>query len=188
MARRLLDDAGLQNVTVELGQGNLSDHYDPRSGVIRLSPDVYNSSSLAALGVAAHETGHAIQHGDGYFPLSFRNNIFPVANIGSRMAFPLFFIGYIFSGPGGVGGIGVLMGVGILFFAFTLLFQLVTLPVELDASSRAIALLENGGYITQDEVGPAKQVLNAAALTYMAAAAMALSQLIRLLVLRDRRS
>jgi hypothetical protein len=187
VARRLLNNASLENVAVEKGRGNLTDHYDPRDSTIRLSPDVYESSSLAALGIAAHETGHAIQHGDGYFPLSFRNNIFPVANIGSRMAFPLFFIGFIFAGAEGA-GLGFLMDVGILFFAFAVVFQLVTLPVEFNASSRAVGLLENSGYITREEVGPTRQVLNAAALTYIAAVAVALSQLIRLLILRNRRN
>ncbi len=183
VARRLLDDAGLADVAVEMGRGNLTDHYDPRGRLIRLSPDVYRSTSLAALGIAAHETGHAIQHGDGYIPLSFRNNIFPVANIGSRMAMPLFFVGFFFSQA----GMNWLMDVGILFFAFTVVFQLVTLPVEYNASNRAMALLEGAGYLTGEEVGPTRQVLNAAALTYLAAAAVALTQLLRLLVLRNRR-
>jgi hypothetical protein len=181
VARRLLDDAGLTDVAVEMGRGNLTDHYDPRDRVIRLSPDVYRSSSLAALGIAAHETGHAIQHDDAYIPLSFRNNIFPVANIGSRMAFPLFFIGLIFA------QFSLLMDIGILFFAFAVVFQLVTLPVEFNASSRAVALLEGSGYLTQEEIGPTRQVLNAAALTYIAAAAVAISQLLRLLIVRGNR-
>ena len=181
-ARRLLDAAGLNNITVEQGHGHLTDHYDPRSGVIRLSPGVYQSSSLAALGIAAHEAGHAIQHGEGYMPLAFRNNIFPVANIGSRMAVPLFFIGFFF------GGARLLMDVGILFFSFAVIFQIITLPVEFNASTRAVALLEGSGFISRDEVGPTRQVLNAAALTYLAAAAVAITQLIRLLILRDRRN
>lgn len=181
VARRLLDAAGLDHIPVQQSQGHLSDHYDPRAGVVRLSPGVYQSNSLAALGIAAHETGHAIQHGDGYVPLSFRNNIFPVANIGSRMAFPLFFIGYFF------GTAPVLMDIGILLFAFAVVFQLATLPVEFNASSRAVALLESGGYLTPAEVGPTRKVLNAAALTYIAAAAVAITQLLRLLLLRSRR-
>ncbi len=185
-ARRLLDAAGLNNIAVEQGHGHLTDHYDPRSGVVRLSPGVYQSSSLAALGIAAHEAGHAIQHGEGYMPLAFRNNIFPVANIGSRMAVPLFFIGFLFGGAGG--GLAWLMDVGILFFSFAVIFQIITLPVEFNASTRAVALLEGSGFISRDEVGPTKQVLNAAALTYLAAAAVAITQLIRLLILRDRRS
>ncbi|WP_318036651.1 zinc metallopeptidase [Dethiobacter alkaliphilus] len=182
-ARRLLDSAGLQNVSVEQVQGHLSDHYDPKAGAVRLSPGVYQSSSVAALGIAAHEAGHAMQHADGYVALEFRNNIFPVASIGSRMAIPLFFIGFIFS----AGPLNFLMDVGILFFAFAFIFQLVTLPVEFNASSRAVALLEGGGFIDRDEVGPTRKVLNAAALTYIAAAAVALTQLIRLLILRNSR-
>ncbi len=183
VARRLLDRAGLYDVGVDLGQGYLSDHYDPRSRRIRLSPEVYRSNSLAALGIAAHEAGHAIQHGDGYIPLSFRNNIFPMANIGSRMAVPLFLIGFFFAQA----GMGWLMDVGILFFAFAVVFQLVTLPVEYNASNRALALLEAEGFLTREEVGPTGKVLNAAALTYIAAAAVALTQLLRLLMLRNRR-
>lgn len=183
VARRLLDNAGLKNIPVEQSQGQLSDHFDPRQRVIRLSPGVYQSTSLAALGIAAHETGHAIQHDEGYFPLTFRNNIFPVANIGSRMAFPLFFIGFIF----GASALQGLMDIGILLFAFAVVFQLVTLPVEFNASNRAIAILDQSGYLTQDEVGPAREVLNAAALTYIAALAVAISQLLRLLILRNRR-
>jgi uncharacterized protein len=186
VARKILDNAGLNHIPVQQGQGHLSDHFDPRSEVIRLSPGVYNSTSLAALGIAAHEAGHAMQHGDGYIPLSFRNNIFPVANIGSRMAFPLFFIGFLFGGAGG--GMLWLMDLGILFFSFAVLFQLVTLPVEFNASTRAVALLEGSGYISREEVGPTRQVLNAAALTYIAAAAVAITQLLRLLILRNRRS
>ncbi|MDW7650235.1 MAG: zinc metallopeptidase [Bacillota bacterium] len=184
-ARRLLDDAGLMDIPVQMGQGQLTDHYDPRQGVIRLSPGVYQSTSLAALGIAAHEAGHAMQHGDAYVPLAFRNNIFPVANIGSRMAFPLFFIGLIF---GANSGLALLMDVGILLFAFAVVFQVVTLPVEFNASNRAVALLEGSGFITSEEVGPTKKVLNAAALTYIAAVAVALTQLLRLLILRGRRS
>jgi len=183
VARNLLNSAGLGDVGVQMGQGHLSDHYDPRSRQVLLSPDVYRSSSLAALGIAAHEAGHAIQHGDGYIPLAFRNNIFPVANIGSRMAVPLFIIGFFLAGA----GMGWLMDVGILFFAFAVVFQLATLPVEFNASSRAIALLAGAGYLTREEVSPTSKVLNAAALTYIAAAAVSLTQLLRLLLLRNRR-
>ncbi|MBS3948871.1 MAG: zinc metallopeptidase [Dethiobacter sp.] len=181
VARKLLDDAGLTNVAVEIGKGHLTDHYDPRRRVVRLSPGVHQSNSLAALGIAAHEAGHAIQHGDAYIPLAFRNNIFPVASIGTHMAFPLFFVGLIFA----QGGLGWLMDLGILFFAFAVVFQLVTLPVEFNASNRAVALLEGAGYLSRDEVAPTRQVLNAAALTYIAATAVAVSQLIRLILLRN---
>jgi Zn-dependent membrane protease YugP len=180
VARKLLDEAGLTDVAVEMGQGNLTDHYDPRRRIVRLSPGVYQSSSLAALGIAAHEAGHAIQHADSYIPLAFRNNIFPVANIGTHLAFPLFFVGLIFA----QGGLGWLMDLGILFFSFAVVFQLVTLPVEYNASGRAVALLEGAGFLSRDEVAPTRQVLDAAALTYIAALAVTVSQLIRLLLLR----
>ncbi len=180
VARRLLDSNGLYDVAVEQVQGHLTDHYDPRRKVLRLSPAVYSSTSVAALGVAAHETGHAIQHARNYVPLGIRNNLFPVAAIGSQMAFPLFVMGFFFQWD-------TLMLVGIWFFIAALAFQVITLPVEFDASRRAIALLSNGGYIASSEVPHAKAVLNAAALTYVAAVAMAASQLIRLLILRDSR-
>lgn len=180
VARALLDDAGLQDVPIEHVRGNLTDHYDPKTKVLRLSDSVYNSSSIAALGVAAHEVGHAIQHADEYAPLSVRNMIFPIANIGSSLAFPLFFIGLLFN-------FGILMNLGILFFGLAFLFQLVTLPVEFNASSRALALLSGGGYLSDTEVRGSKKVLNAAALTYVASAVMALAQLLRLLLLARSR-
>ncbi len=180
VARMLLDKHGLHDVPVQQIGGTLSDHYDPRQRAMRLSPQVYQSSSLAAIGVAAHETGHAIQHAQQYVPLGIRNNLFPVASIGSQMAFPLFFIGLIFAS-------GFLMDIGIWLFVAALAFQVVTLPVEFNASSRAIQLLEGTGVLTRTEVPKAKAVLSAAALTYVAAAAMAAMQLIRLLVLRGAR-
>ncbi|NLN17045.1 MAG: zinc metallopeptidase [Firmicutes bacterium] len=180
VARELLDSHGLYDVRVEMTPGHLTDHYDPRSRVLRLSRDVYHSTSLAALGVAAHETGHALQHAQNYVPLGIRNNLFPVAHFGSQMAFPLFFLGFLFGGP-------LLMDIGIMLFAAALLFQVVTLPVEYNASSRAMQLLEVGGYLAPDEAPKAKSVLSAAALTYLAATAMAVLQLIRLLVLRGHR-
>ncbi|MCW3491578.1 zinc metallopeptidase [Dethiobacter alkaliphilus] len=183
-ARNMLDTAGLYHIKVKMGHGELTDHYDPRNGVVSLSPGVYQSNSVAALGIAAHEAGHALQHSEGYLPLSFRNNIFPLANLGSRMAMPLFFIGFIFSVQGTN---SVFMNVGIMLFAFAVLFHIVTLPVEFNASSRAVKLLESGGFIARDEVGGTRQVLSAAALTYLASAAVALTQLVRLLILRDRR-
>jgi len=180
VARKLLDANGLHDVPVELIPGTLSDHYDPRTRKMRLSPQVYQSTSVAALGVAAHETGHAVQHAQAYIPLGIRNNLYPVANIGSRMAFPLFFIGFITWSQ-------TIMNVGIWLFIAALAFQLVTLPVEFNASRRALAMLDSGGYLTQTEVPKAKRVLSAAALTYVAAAAMAASQLFRLLLLRGAR-
>ena len=155
VARRILDSNGLYDVAVERIQGHLTDHYDPRQRVLRLSPSVYGGTSVAALGVAAHEAGHALQHANDYVPLGIRNNLFPVASIGSQMAFPLFFMGLVFSWD-------TLMLVGIWFFIAALAFQAVTLPVEFIASRRAIAQLSTGGYITQNELPHAKRVLDAA--------------------------
>ncbi len=180
VARALLDANGLYDVQVEMTRGMLSDHYDPRTKKMRLSPQVYNSTSVAALGVAAHETGHAIQHAQAYIPLNVRNNLYPVAAIGSQMAFPLFFVGFLTWSQ-------TLMSVAIWLFIGALAFQVITLPVEYNASRRALAMLEGGGYLTQAEIPKAREVLNAAALTYVAAAAMAALQLLRLLVLRGAR-
>ncbi len=181
-ARRLLDQAGMHDVTVEMTRGVLDDHYDPRKKVIRLSPEVYNTPSIAALGIAAHETGHAMQDAQGYFFLTFRNNLFPLASFGSRLAMPLFFMGFFFSGVG-----GTMMDIGIILYFFAVLFQIATLPLELNASSRAVVLLEGGGFLQQGEAGGVRQVLNAAALTYVAAMAAALAQLLRMLLIRGRR-
>ncbi|HDR03834.1 MAG TPA: zinc metallopeptidase [Candidatus Marinimicrobia bacterium] len=178
VARAILDRNGLQHVAVVEGQGFLGDHYDPKKKLVSLSPDNYHGNSLAALAVAAHEVGHAIQHKEQYAPLQWRTAIYPAASIGSNMALPLFFIGFIFSFP-------MLVDIGILVFAAAVLFQLVTLPVEFNASSRALAILKSNGFLTTKEVGGAKKVLDAAALTYVAAATMAVLQLIRLLVLRN---
>ncbi len=183
VARTILDRAGLEEVKVVQTQGQLTDHYDPRQKVVRLSPQVYGDNSLAALGIAAHEVGHAIQHDTDYLPLGIRNSIVPLASLGSRAAFPLFLIGFIFSG----GGLEILMDIGIAVFLFAVLFQAITLPVEFNASNRALAILEGGGYLNSQELNGAKQVLSAAALTYVAALAMALAQFFRLLLLRDRR-
>ncbi|NLJ56724.1 MAG: zinc metallopeptidase [Firmicutes bacterium] len=183
VARSLLDNAGLEQVRVVQTAGQLTDHYDPRSKVVRLSDPIYGHNSLAALGIAAHEVGHALQHDGGYLPLGVRNSIFPLAGIGSRAAFPLFFIGFIFGG----GGLSFLMDIGIALFLFAVIFQAITLPVEFNASSRALNLLEDGGYLQGKELAGVKQVLNAAALTYVAAMAVALGQLFRLLMLRNRR-
>lgn len=179
-ARRILDDNGLHNISVEMVGGRLTDHYDPREKTVRLSETVYSGTSIAALGVAAHEVGHAVQHDRNYVPLGIRNNLFPVASLGSQMAFPLFLIGFLFS-------FDTLMLVGIWFFIAALIFQLITLPVEFNASRRAIGFLDTGGYLNQAEIPKAKSVLRAAALTYVAATAVAATQLIRLLVLRGGR-
>jgi uncharacterized protein len=178
-AKSLLQRNGINDVIVEEVKGNLTDHYDSRSKKLRLSTDVYNSTSLAALGVAAHETGHAIQHHTSYVPLNIRQSVFPVANIGSSLGIPLFFIGLILS-------FKPLLDIGIIVFAGAVLFHIVTLPVEFNASSRALAQLSSGGYLRADEISGARKVLNAAALTYVAAAAMAVIQLLRLVLLRGR--
>jgi Zn-dependent membrane protease YugP len=181
VARRLLDAAALSDVKVEKEEGNLTDHYDPRSRVLRLSEGVHSSQSVAAVGIAAHETGHAMQHAKGYAPLQIRAAFVPVANLGTTLAFPLFLIGFIFT------SFNVLMDVGIIFFAGAVLFHLITLPVELNASGRAMRLLSSGGYLVGEELKAAKAVLSAAAWTYIAAATMALTQLLRLLILRGMR-
>ncbi len=180
VAKQLLHQNNINDVTVEPVAGSLTDHYDSRTKKLRLSEDVYNSSSLAAIGVAAHETGHAIQHKMAYIPLNIRQSIFPVANLGSSLGIPLFIGGLIFSIP-------VLLDLGILIFAGAVLFHIVTLPVEFNASSRALAQLSSGGYLRGDEINGARRVLNAAALTYVASAAMAVLQLIRLILLRGDR-
>ncbi len=186
VARRLLDRNGLHDVAIEEVQGNLSDHYDPRTRTVRLSAANYRQPSLAGLAVAAHECGHAVQHAKAYSPLAFRTAFFPVAGFGSRMAMPLFFIGFIFS-SGGSAGLTVLMDIGILLFAAFVVFNLITLPVEFDASKRALVMLQSSGYMSQTEVGGARKVLNAAAWTYVAAATVAMMHLIRLIVLRGMR-
>lgn len=187
VARRVLNEAGLHDVEIQMTRGVLDDHYDPRKKVVRLSPDVYNRPTVAALGIAAHEVGHAIQDAHGYFFLHLRNNMLPVAGLGSRMAMPLFFIGFIFSAGAEAGGMPFLMDLGIALYFFAVLFQVATLPVEINASSRAVALLEGGGFIQGREASGVKEVLNAAALTYVAAMAAALAQLLRMLILRNRR-
>lgn len=177
VAQYLLQHNGITDVQVEPVEGTLSDHYDPRTKKVKLSTENYRGTSLAALAVSAHEVGHAIQHNTGYFPLQIRHSILPVTNLGSWAAFPLFFIGFFFQYP-------VLMDIGIIFFAGVVLFHFVTLPVEFNASSRALSILESQGLLVSSEVGGAKKVLNAAALTYVAATAVALIHLIRLIILR----
>ena len=180
VARRILDQNGLQSVQIGHVAGNLTDHYDPRTQVVNLSDSVYNSTSVAAIGVAAHETGHAVQHAVGYAPIRIRNAIVPVVNIGSTLSIPLFLLGFLFS-------IGILADIGIILFSFAVLFQLVTLPVEFNASRRAIATLESGYILEDEELGGAKKVLGAAAMTYVASAVMALAQLLRLILIRGDR-
>lgn len=182
-AHQLLQAAGAAEVAVERQPGQLTDHYDPRKRVLRLSEGVHDSTSIAALGIAAHETGHAIQHHTRYGPMGLRSLIYPVANLGSGLAFPLFLAGFFFGGKTST----LLMDIGIILFAGAVAFTVVTLPVEFNASKRAVALLEERRFLTGDELVGAKKVLGAAALTYVAATASAASQLIRMLVLRSSR-
>jgi Zn-dependent membrane protease YugP len=179
VAEMLLNQNQLSEVKVEPVAGSLSDHYDPRKRSVGLSPEVYGGRSVAALGVAAHEVGHAIQHGTGYAALTLRDGLVPVANLGSTMLFPLIIGGLLFQ-------IRPLLDIGIILFSFAVLFQLVTLPVELDASRRAKKMLRGSGLLAEAELEPAGKVLNAAALTYLAAASVAVLTLIRLLILRGR--
>ncbi len=176
-AQYLLQRNGITDVEVEPVEGRLSDHYDPRSKKVRLSVDNYRGSSLAAIAVAAHEVGHAIQHHVGYMPLQLRHSILPVTNLGSWAAFPLFILGMFLRTP-------LLMDIGIVLFAGVVIFHLVTLPVEYNASNRALVQLKENGMLVSNEVNGAKKVLNAAAMTYVAATAMALLNLVRLLILR----
>ncbi len=182
-AHELLQAGGAGEVQIEKVRGVLSDHYDPRKRILRLSEGVHDSPSIAALGIAAHETGHALQHHNGYAPLQLRSLIYPVANLGSALAFPLFFIGFIFSSKGP----SVLMDIGILLFAGAVVFSVITLPVEFNASKRAKALLEDRRFLTTGELAGARAVLSAAALTYVASTAMAAMQLLRMLILRGSR-
>lgn len=181
IARSILDSNGLYDVKVEMIPGSLTDHYDPRSKVVRLSQTVYGSTSVAAVGVAAHETGHAIQHQESYAPLALRNSIVPVANIGSRAAIPLAILGLIM-------GSEFLVNFGIILFSAVVAFQVITLPVEFNASSRALEILETKRFLSREEITPTKKVLNAAALTYVAAAAVGVANLLRLVLLAGRRN
>ena len=181
-AQRILRAAGITDVQVVPIRGSLTDHYDPRTKTVSLSEDIYGRNSLAAVGVAAHECGHAIQDAQNYVPLNLRSAIVPVANIGSTLSWPLFLAGLILS-------IRPLLTLGILLFSFAVLFQLVTLPVEFNASARALKMLGSSGMLGTDEVKSAKKVLTAAALTYVAALASSILQLLRLIILaggRDR--
>ena len=187
IAETILSQNGITDVQVEIGEGFLSDHYDPIHKKVHLSPNNFSEPSVSAVGVAAHEVGHAIQHAQGYAPLQFRTAIFPLANIGTTLAWPILLLGLFFLPGVSFGGIK-LIDVGILLFSFGVLFQLVTLPVEFDASKRALVQLNRLGLVAPEEQAGAKKVLDAAALTYVAAAAASLLQLLRLLVLRDRRN
>lgn len=180
VARRILDANGLYDVSIEMIRGNLTDHYDPRKRVLRLSYDVYNGNSIASAGVAAHECGHAIQHSEHYAPLMIRNIIAPIASFGSQAAWFLILIALILN-------IMELFTLGIYFFSAAVLFQIITLPVEYNASKRAIMALEDYGLVARGEIYGAKKVLSAAALTYVAATVTAILQLLRLLMIRGRK-
>ncbi len=173
-AEMILRNNGITDVQVEHISGNLTDHYDPAAGVIRLSDSVYNSRSIAAVGVAAHEAGHAVQYSVGYAPIKIRNLFVPVANIGSKISIPLIFLGLLLS-------FQKLISFGILLFAAVALFQLITLPVEFNASNRALAVIQEQGLLADDEVSGARKVLSAAAMTYVAALISTVAQLLRLI-------
>lgn len=180
-ARRVLNANGVSGVRIERVSGNLTDHFDPKTNVIRLSDAVYDSCTVAAAGVAAHEAGHAVQYALGYAPIKIRGAIYPICNIGSRLAIPLVMLGFLFS-------FYYLIDLGIIFFALALLFQLITLPVEFNASRRAIAALSDYGILANEtEVKGAKKVLFAAAMTYVTSFLVSLAQLLRLLALANRR-
>lgn len=181
VARDILNRNGLENVQIERIPGNLNDHYDPRTRTVRLSDAVYASRSIAAIGVAAHETGHAMQHDTGYAPLAYRNSFVPIAGFGSGFGPYIALAGLIFGMP-------FLVQIGIILFTAAVAFTLITLPVEFNASSRAINTLENTGILGPEEVVPARKVLNAAAMTYVAAAVVAIMNLLRLVLLANRRN
>ncbi|MCX7615226.1 MAG: zinc metallopeptidase [Clostridiales bacterium] len=176
-AEAVLRQSGITNVRIERISGKLTDHFDPRNNVIRLSDNVFSSTSIAAAGVAAHEAGHAVQYANGYTPIKLRNAIIPVTNIGSWLAWPLIFIGLIFT------AFQSLALLGVFLFATVVVFQLVTLPVEFNASRRALIALEGGGILYDEELNGARKVLRAAAMTYVAALAVSLAQLLRILIM-----
>lgn len=181
VAAQILQGAGISDVRIERISGNLTDHYDPRNKVLRLSDSVYGSTSVAAVGVAAHECGHAVQHKVGYMPIKVRNAIVPVVNLGSKLSWPVIVVGLV------VGSVG-LLNVGIILFAFTLAFQVITLPVEFNASGRALRILKERGILFENEVHSARKVLAAAALTYVTSTISTILQLLRLILIFGRRS
>lgn len=182
-AEQILHRSGIYDVRVEHVSGNLTDHYDPKNKVLRLSDATYNSVSVAALGVAAHECGHAVQHATGYAPLKIRGSLVPLANFGSTIAWPLIIIGLFIGGNSS----SLLINLGILAFSLAVLFQIVTLPVEFNASSRALRILGGSGLLYENEVKDTRKVLTAAALTYVAGAASAILQLLRIILLTGGR-
>ena len=183
-AERILRNSGIYDVQVQHIYGNLTDHYDPRNKVLSLSDSVYNSNSVAAIGVAAHECGHAIQHAKGYAPLSIRGALVPVANFGSTISWPLILMGLLIRSNASM----LFINLGILAFSLAVLFQIVTLPVEFNASRRAVRILGETGMLGPDELRGARKVLSAAALTYVAGAAAGILQLLRLLIIGGRRN
>ncbi|NLC78169.1 MAG: zinc metallopeptidase [Ruminococcaceae bacterium] len=180
-ARTILDANGLQSIAIEHISGSLTDHYDPKAGVIRLSDATYSSTSVAASGVAAHEAGHAVQYAVGYKPIKLRAAIIPVTNIGANLSWPAILLGLILS-------LDILITIGILLFSFSVIFQLITLPVEFNASRRAVAVLDERDILFDDELGGAKKVLRAAAMTYVAALAVSIANLLRLVLLFRRKN
>lgn len=183
VAQRVLQAAGIYDVQVRHVSGSLTDHYDPRTKTVNLSDPVYNATSVAALGVAAHECGHAIQHAKSYVPLSIRSALVPIANFGSMLAWPVILIGLFFNTRSS----GLIIDIGILLFSAAVLFQLVTLPVEFDASRRALVMLRTQGILADDELRYTRRVLKSAALTYVASAAAAILQLIRIILITNGR-
>lgn len=184
-ARRVLDANGLNDVAIEQVRGSLTDHYDPRKRVLRLSESVYGVQSIAAVSVACHEAGHAIQHAENYSPLSIRNSIFPVVNFASRFCWILIIMGLIFSATNNYLG-NMIFNIGVIFFVTVIAFHAITLPVEFNASSRAINQMEIQGVIVSEEKSGAKKVLSAAAMTYVASLAVAIANLLRILAMRGR--
>ena len=183
VAQRVLQAAGIYDVQVRHVSGSLTDHYDPRTKTVNLSDPVYNATSVAALGVAAHECGHAIQHVKSYAPLSIRSALVPIANFGSMLAWPVILIGLFFNTRSS----GLIIDIGILLFSAAVLFQLVTLPVEFDASRRALVMLRTQGILADDELKYTRRVLKSAALTYVASAAAAILQLLRIILITNGR-
>lgn len=183
VAQRVLQAAGIYDVQVRHVSGSLTDHYDPRTKTVNLSDPVYNATSVAALGVAAHECGHAIQHAKSYAPLSIRSALVPIANFGSMLAWPVILIGLLFNTRSS----GLIIDIGILLFSAAVLFQLVTLPVEFDASRRALVMLRTKGILADDELRYTRRVLKSAALTYVASAAAAILQLLRIILITNGR-
>lgn len=179
-ARQVLSHYGINDVNIEMVNGKLTDHYDPRDNVIRLSQDVYSSTSIAAIGVACHEAGHAAQHAQGYVPIKIRNAILPICNIGSTLGFPLAIAGIIFS-------FEPLISIGLLLYALVAVFQFATLPVEFNASSRAIKVIDEAGILNDDEAKGAIKVLKSAAMTYVAALTVSIANLLRLFMLANNR-